>query len=75
MNEDERGITPANVTSMTVQQLSPDGQVGITIERGNGDSVQTMQLSVQERLSLTGLLQMPIGDTIHLSFVELGERP
>ena len=55
MNEDERGITPADVTAMTVE-ASGDFTALITVERGNGVSIQTMKLSNMECQMLAGLL-------------------
>ena len=37
MNEDERGITPADVTSITVDRPGRDWRV--IIEQGNGDVI------------------------------------
>ena len=56
MNEDERGITPPDVTAMTVEATG-DFTVLITVERGNGNSVQTMKLSTMEWQMLAGLLE------------------
>jgi hypothetical protein len=56
VNEDENGITPANVTAMTVEPLD-DGWF-VTVEQGNGDSVQTLRLTKMERDQLACLLEM-----------------
>lgn len=54
MNEDERGITPANVTSISVS-----GSVGgwwVIIEQGNGDVIKEIKLTEMERLQLGMML-------------------
>lgn len=65
MNEDARGITPANVTSMTVEQ---DGTIWrVTIEQGNGDVIKTLDLTYMERAQLGMLLDGPMR---HVEFVD-----
>ena len=70
MNEDINGITPANVTAMTLERNH--GQWRLTIERGNGDSVQTLNLTEQERMTLACLLEpAPAGSHSAMQFVDL----
>ena len=56
MNEDEQGITPANVTAMTVEPRD-DGWM-VVVERGNALSVQVLTLTGMEREQLACLLEM-----------------
>jgi hypothetical protein len=77
VNEDERGITPLEATAMTLERL-PGSCVRIVVERGNGDSIQDIDLSYQEWLSLLGMLESyhaRLQPAIHVEFMELGERP
>ncbi len=57
MNEDERGITPAGVTSMTIER-DPGNDRGwwVIIEQGNGDLIKDIKLTELERLQLATLL-------------------
>jgi hypothetical protein len=73
MNEDERGITPANVTAVTVAPLDGGGW-DVTIEQGNGDVIKTLQLTDWERIQLAFMLAAPGIDKngVHMSFVDLG---
>jgi len=66
MNEDERGITPASVTSMTLEQDGPGWLV--TIEQGNGDAVKTLGLTCMERAQLLVLLDN--SGMRHVDFVD-----
>lgn len=54
MNENERGITPPDVTAMTVEPYGRGWRV--TIEQGNGDVIKTVELTSMERVRLAGLL-------------------
>jgi len=58
VNEDERGITPADVTAMTLQQRGPLWEV--VIEQGNGDVIKTLELTYMERMQLGMLLAGPM---------------
>ena len=69
MNEDAHGITPANVTAMTLEKTGFGWRA--TIERGNGAFVQTLNLSDWERAQLGMLLDSKMG---HVEFVDLS-RP
>ena len=54
MNEDERGITPANVTSISVDR---DGRSWwVVIEQGNGDVIKDFRLTEMERIQLATML-------------------
>lgn len=59
MNEDERGITPADVTAMTVEPQGKDWLV--TIEQGNGDVIKTIELTEMERVQLGLMLDSDPG--------------
>lgn len=54
MNEDERGITPANVTAMTIESRS--GEWWVVIEQGNGDVIKEITLTDMERIQLAMML-------------------
>lgn len=70
VNEDERGITPANVTAITVEPWQ--GGWLVTIEQGNGDVVKTIELTSFERTQLAGLLQGDaVTGSVHLEFVDI----
>lgn len=74
VNEDERGITPANVTAITVSQVSQGWRV--IIERGNGDHVQMVVLTEMERIQLGSILSSEPGRppvTGRIPFVEFVE--
>ena len=59
MNEDERGITPANVTSISV---SRDGDGWwVIIEQGNGDVIKDFRLTEMERIQLGMMLDSEPG--------------
>ena len=66
MNEDERGITPANVTAITVEHR--DSLCFVTIEQGNGDVIKTIELTKMERMMLSGLLEN--NSTVHAEFTD-----
>lgn len=71
MNEDERGITPPNVTAMTVEAVGGDWRV--TIEQGDGDVIKLLDLTEMERVQLASLLDFDYNTTPcapHLSFVD-----
>jgi hypothetical protein len=67
MNEDERGITPANVTAMTLESLD-DGNWRVTIEQGNGDVIKLFELTDMERIQLAMMLENEFCE--HVSFVD-----
>jgi hypothetical protein len=63
---------------MTVEAIGPAGACRVTVERGNGDHIQALALSLQERGGLLTLLEMfNLGHSpaAHLEFKEIGERP
>lgn len=71
MNEDERGITPPDVTAMSIEAVGDSWMV--IIEQGNGDLVKTIELTDMERLQLLLVLDFdPSGDpSVHdVSFVD-----
>jgi hypothetical protein len=59
MNEDERGITPASTTAITVEPWR--GGWLVTIEQGNGDVVKTIELTEMERIQLGMMLDSDLG--------------
>jgi hypothetical protein len=64
--ENGHGITPANVTAMTLERRGPSWLV--TIEQGNGDVIKTLELTDLERLQLGLLLD---GYSVrHVEFVD-----
>lgn len=72
MNEDDRGITPPDVTAMTAELLD-GGYWRIIIEQGNGDVIKMFELTEMERLQLGFMLgagpgQPPSAE--HVSFVD-----
>lgn len=75
MNEDERGITAPDVTAITVEPRG-DGW-WVTVERGNGDMVRTIELTEMERIQLGCMLDSEPGRpplAAHVSFVDFS-RP
>ena len=71
MNEDERGITPPEEGTITVERDRKNWQV--TLERGNGDFIQVLDLTEMERAQLACLLEMApnaVG-TVSCSFVDV----
>lgn len=60
MNEDERGITPADVTAITVEPLGEPGIQSrswrVVIEQGNGDVIKMFELTEMERIQLAAML-------------------
>ena len=70
MNEDERGITPPNVTAMTLQAHKAGWEV--VIEQGNGDVIKTIELTSMERVQLAMLLDGSpgAGHAVHVEFVD-----
>ena len=69
MNEDERGITPANETAMTMAPRS--GGWHVTIEQGNGDVIKEIELTTVERVMLATMLGLDAATgTAHLDFVD-----
>jgi len=73
MNEDARGITPANVTAMTLERNGPGWLV--TVERGNGDSIQTMNLTLLEGAQLGMMLSGGNWAPLHVDFVDHTRPP
>jgi len=72
MNEDERGITPADVTAITVEPLA-GGDWRVIIEQGNGDVIKMVDLTEMERVQLGLMLDSDPGMpplTGHVSFVD-----
>jgi hypothetical protein len=72
----DRIITPADETSMTIEAHG-DLEILITVERGNGHDVQTMDLTTQEWLSLIGMLGTFHGNyapAVHVTFKALAVR-
>ncbi len=67
MNEDECGITPPGVTMMTLERRG-NGWT-LTIERGNGDSINVLELSDMERAQMGCMLESGLEA---VSFVDLG---
>jgi hypothetical protein len=66
VNENEQGITPANVTAMTLERRGSGWFV--IIEQGNGDVIKTLELTDLERLQLGLLLDgYPVR---HVEFVD-----
>lgn len=70
MNEDERGITPADVTAMTAERCDDGWQ--ITVEQGNGDVVKLITLTDMERIQLSIMLDGAPGEIFaeHCSFLD-----
>lgn len=60
VNEDERGITPADVTSMTVEPLEGKNW-RVIIEQGNGDVIKVFDLTEMERVQLGLMLDSDPG--------------
>ena len=60
MNEDENGITPPDVTAMTLDLRG--GNWHVTIEQGNGDVIKEIELTPMESVQLGMMLS---GDTTY----------
>jgi len=76
MNENERGITPPGETAMTLEPFASGWLV--TIEQGNGDVIQTIELTDWERMQLAGMLDMPPGSgggALHVQFMDYSRPP
>ena len=72
MNEDERGITPADVTAITVDR--PGRNYRVIIERGNGDRIQMFELTEMERAQLAGMFAADPGSpasVVGVSFMDI----
>jgi coenzyme F420-reducing hydrogenase beta subunit len=54
VNEDEHGITPANVTAITIDRPGRDWRV--IIEQGNGDVIKMFELTEMERVQLACMI-------------------
>ncbi len=76
MNEDERGITPADVTAITVEPLE-DKNWRVTIEQGNGETVKLIDLTEMERIQLGLLLDSDSErrPTSRVSFMDVLRAP
>jgi hypothetical protein len=72
MNEDERGITPADVTAITLESLAGLNW-RVTIEQGNGDVVKMFELTDMERVQLGLMLDGLVVDRV--SFVDFTRPP
>ena len=75
MNEDEGGITPANVTSITIDRPGRDWRV--IIEQGKGDVIKMFELTEMERIQLGLMLDSDPGKPLlmgSVSFVDF-DRP
>ena len=60
MNEDEHGVTPADVTSITVERR--DAEWLVTIEQGNGAVIKQIQLTNLEHMQLGFMLNSDMGE-------------
>ena len=67
MNEDERGITPADVTAISIQLT--DNLWWVIIEQGNGDVIKEIKLTELEPLQLSAMLG-PLPGAVVLDSVE-----
>jgi hypothetical protein len=73
VNEDERGITPADVTAITLEPLDGGKNWRVTIEQGNGDVIKTFDLTEMERIQLGLMLDSDPGKPPfvgHVSFLD-----
>lgn len=59
VNEDERSITPADVTAITVEPRGTGWLV--TVEQGNGAAVKQIELTEMERVQLGCMLDSEPG--------------
>jgi hypothetical protein len=73
MNEDANGITPADVTAITIEHQTVPGETYVVIERGNGDLIQDFHLTPMERMTLAGALELAAEHpgTTHYDFVDV----
>ena len=72
MNEDERGVTPPDVTAMSVEYR--DGLWWVIVEQGNGDLIKEIELTDMERAQLACLLETGDGNrprVRHVEFVDV----
>jgi hypothetical protein len=69
MNEDEHGITPFDVTAITVEPHSAGGH-HVTIEQGNGDVIKTIILTEMERVQLAMMLCSEPGQGVRITSCE-----
>lgn len=67
MNEDERGITPPDVTSMTIDRAGRGWRV--IIEQGNGDVIKMFELTDIERVNLSLMLDFESGGSPQMDAV------
>ena len=72
MNEDENGVTPANVTAMTIQPARSDHGWWVIIEQGNGAVIKYIELTPMEAMQLSCMLSA-YGTTspVHVEFVDV----
>ena len=73
VNEDENGITPPNVTAMTVEPARSGTGWSVIIEQGNGDVIKTLELTEMERIQLAAMICTELGEPptlLHLGFVD-----
>lgn len=75
MNEDEHGITPPEVTAMSIERRGPLWWV--IIEQGNGDVIKEIELTELERLQLSAMLGMEPGRPSHehVGFADVTRQP
>ena len=76
VNEDERGITPAGETSITIDRPGRDWRV--IIEQGNGDVIKMFDLTEMERMQLAAMLgtePLVQPSLNHVSFVDFTRDP
>jgi len=67
VNEDERGITPADVTAITLDVV--EGRSWhVTIEQGNGDVLKDIELTWVEGLQLAAMIDSRVTS---VSFVDV----
>ena len=75
MNEDEDGITPPDVTAMTIQPARSGPGWWVIIEQGNGDMIKDIELTPMEGTQL-GCMLTAYGTTgpLHVEFVDVTRR-
>lgn len=74
MNEDENGITPPDVTAMTLDLR--DGNWHVTIEQGNGDAIKEIELTPMEAAELGMMLSggTTYSSATHADFVDVTRK-
>lgn len=75
MNENENGITPAEVTAMSIELRG--NLWWIIIEQGNGDVIKEIELTEMERMQLAVMLGTELGSPSHhhVEFVDFTRHP